>query len=96
MVWKSLATKGLSQLGGHLSLEDWIMSNLCNKTEDSYWPTKFLVTLWYIWKWRNGVCFEGKRIHVQDRVEFLLGKYKEHLTAIAVQREPKHLNCNIR
>ena len=79
---ESSDSKGYGSAGGESRLEDWIMLNLCNKSEDRNWPTKFLIMLWYIWKWRNGVCFEGTSLNVQDKVGFLLSKYKEHIAAI--------------
>ena len=86
-IWQTLAMQGLGQLGTDLNFEDWFRLNISNVGGDGDWPSKFLITLWYIWKWRNIVCFEGTNLSVHGKVRLLLSMYTEHLEALQSEDE---------
>jgi len=72
----------LGQPSSNLSFEDWFEWNVRHNSDDNDWPTNFLITLWFIWKWHNGVYFDGTILSVQTKVGILQNKYKEHRQAM--------------
>ena len=50
--------------------------------QDETWPTKYLIILWYIWKWRNGACFDRTAYIPHHKTHYLLEKCEELIQAI--------------
>ena len=44
--------------------------------------TKFMITLWYIWKWRYAYCLEGMEEIPRAKGVFLFNKFREVLHAL--------------
>ncbi|KAJ8433992.1 hypothetical protein Cgig2_012685 [Carnegiea gigantea] len=40
----------------NLELKEWVLCNLTHMTNDTTWPMKFTVALWWLWRWRNEAC----------------------------------------
>ena len=57
-VWQALQQQGLYSSANNEGLHGWIQQNITGKHEDPNWPTKFLITMWCIWKWQCMHCFE--------------------------------------
>lgn len=55
-------------------LHQWIRSNLATSDTNPKWPTTFAVTFWWIWKWRNKMCFEGNSDNPPDPPNFIRRK----------------------
>lgn len=51
-------SKGCGRRGMNEDLHTWIHLNLTDSSVDPNWPTKFVLILWWAWKWRNAACFE--------------------------------------
>ena len=49
--------KGLQGIGEEYKNE--ILLNIRDVLADKGWPTKFIVTMWWLWHWRNAACFES-------------------------------------
>jgi len=62
-VWRELQARGLSYLAGEETFHLWVNRNLRTFRDNPDWPMEFMVTLWYIWKWRCTYCLGG----TQDR-----------------------------
>jgi len=56
--------------------------NLDGSHVDPTWPTKFAITLWYIWKWRCAHSHNAIADIPTDIGEFLLFKFQEVLQAL--------------
>jgi len=59
-----------------------IQQNLDGSHDDSTWPTKFAITLWYIWKWRCAHCHNASTEIPTDIGEFLFYKFREVTQAL--------------
>ena len=46
------------------------------------WSIKFLITLWYIWKWRCAQCLGGEEEVPKEKGIFLQTKFREVLHAL--------------
>ena len=67
---------------GELDFRTWVKENILHEQGGADWPTKFTITAWYIWKWRNAFCFDTpEKIHV-DKIRFLLRRFAEVLKAL--------------
>ena len=60
----------------------WIQQNLNGSHDDPTWPTKFTITLWYIWKWRYAHYHNALAEIPTDIGEFLFYKFQEVLQAL--------------
>jgi len=59
-VWRWLVIQDMCSLALSTSCNAWIELNVRTMHNDREWPTKFLITMWYIWKWLNARCFHRK------------------------------------
>ncbi|BFG34315.1 hypothetical protein CerSpe_205890 [Prunus speciosa] len=63
-VWDAVCTpRQLSNLST-TNMQIWFMGNLCSKATWGAglpWPSVFLFTCWFIWKWRNHYIFTDKK-----------------------------------
>ena len=82
ITWQAILAKGSGRLEANLNFKEWFLMNICDQGKDGNWPTKFLITMWYIWKWRNGVCFNATEQIPRDKVAFLLCKFDEVVEAL--------------
>ena len=64
------------------------------KRDGLNWPAKFLITCWYLRKWRNAVCFRSMERISTHRGQFLLTKFEEVLAALNDEpRETERPEC---
>jgi len=73
----NLGTKGYNG-----EFHTWLLLNLKDTEQEVTWPAKFLLILWYIWKWRNGVCFDRTTFIPHHKIQFLLEKCDEVIRAL--------------
>ena len=81
-VWAFFFGNRMGIHGNRLGFREWIEENVmgCKHQED--WPTKFITTIWYLWKWQNAACFKFGRNITIDKPYFLMGRFKEILRAL--------------
>ena len=82
LVWYSLAESGTYCEAQEAEFPVWIQQNLDGSHVDPNWPTKFTITLWYIWKWRCAQCHNQFAEIPSNVGEFLLHKFQEVLQAL--------------
>ena len=80
--WQGLQPQGVTGSTNNEGLYGWIQHNITRTHEDPDWPTKFLVTMWYIWKWRCMHCFGTRGEVPREKDLFLLAKFREIITAL--------------
>ena len=94
-VWSFLENKGFQCRALNMNVATWIKENTRLQKEDPSWPTKFLVTCWYLWKWRIAVCFESSNHILEHKGSFLLTKF-EILAALSNQSQMTGRPENVR
>jgi len=76
-VWLDLQRKGISYSFAQEEFKDWLQKNLAGTHVDPNWPTKFAITLWFIWKWRCAACFGNTEKIPTEKGLFLCDKFQE-------------------
>ncbi|KAJ8426081.1 hypothetical protein Cgig2_006789 [Carnegiea gigantea] len=89
-VWRLLAQQDVQCLCPVTPLNEWIKGNVQGCHKDSNWSTKFLTTLWYIWKWRNAYCFDNLSELPEDKGQFLTTRFRDLLKALELDNNPCH------
>ncbi|XP_073051225.1 uncharacterized protein [Primulina eburnea] len=88
-VWERLFPMKRLIQNPNLSLENWLRTNLetrrYNKMEIE-WNRAFAITLWGIWQWRNKLVFDGKKMDVNTKVEWVKNKVSEIKAAFASKK----------
>lgn len=77
VIWQSLGSTRMGNLSLEREVNDWIANNVKESSRDSNWPTKLTWTCWYIWKWKNAVCFRQLEDISHDNDQFLRGSFDE-------------------
>jgi len=72
----------MSCIASNSELQEWIQHNIKGLHEDPEWPEKFVITLWYILKWRCDFCFDNAAAIAAQKGEFLMTRFQEILTAL--------------
>lgn len=74
-IWKSLlGTRGFQQTES-LGFRELIDANLEGKFHancDEGWPALFMLTTWWLWKWRNELIFKKEDHDHQHKMEWLM------------------------
>jgi len=78
-VWQELRIEGLRYIAGEEEFSKWIRQNLQRTHDDPDWSTKFMITLWYIWKWRCSYSFNADEENPREKGKLLLNKFRETL-----------------
>ena len=81
-IWSSLSEKGFCCVANGADFPNWLQLNLAGSHHDSKWPTKFAISLWYLWKWRCSYCHNEPGKISTDTTEFLIHKFQEILQAL--------------
>ncbi|KAJ8428422.1 LOW QUALITY PROTEIN: hypothetical protein Cgig2_003124 [Carnegiea gigantea] len=81
-LWNVLELEGLKCVADDTNVIAWIKANSVLKQDGLHGPTKFLLTCWYLWKWRNAICFCSMECIPTHRGQFLLAKFEEVLAAM--------------
>ncbi|KAJ8420951.1 hypothetical protein Cgig2_010780 [Carnegiea gigantea] len=80
-VWASLKAIGLDFVFDELNFMEWLIHNIRGSYADRDWSTKFLMTLWYLWKWRCLTCLNDSRDIPRSKGKFLLVRFTEIIRA---------------
>jgi len=83
-VWQYLEGHSLRQLAPDAYCNAWIEGNLKGRHRDLEWATKFLLTIWYIWKQRNAFYFIRIEEILEEKGRFLLGRFRDKLHALGL------------
>ncbi|KAJ8451425.1 hypothetical protein Cgig2_017816 [Carnegiea gigantea] len=92
-VWRWLAIQGMCSLASSASCNAWVELNVRTMHSDEEWPTKFLITMWYIWKWRNARCFHQEGDIPAEKGGFVLTRFKDIIYAFQM-KHPFTLKSN--
>jgi len=79
-VWQWFHSTGMGKFDSQLPFNEWAKLNILGKD-----LMKVVTTMWYIWKWRTLVCFNGVDTIPNDKPKFLLGQFHEILDALAME-----------
>ena len=82
VTWQVLEKAGMRCVASDTGLQEWIQQNIRRTHEDPEWPEKFVITMWYIWKWRCALCFDNAGEIPVEKGEFLVTKFREILNAL--------------
>ena len=81
-MWHALQAKGLYYLASDATCHQWVQLNMRGAHEDPDWPTKFMITVWYLWKWRCALSLGQSETIPSDKIGFLLNKFRKILYAL--------------
>lgn len=62
-IWKQLLGDRIMQRMENLDFRKWMDCNLRGKGGGRHgeeWPNVFIITAWWIWKWRNDLVFKDE------------------------------------
>ena len=81
-LWRRLVIPRKQQRFFNQPLLEWLYENLTNEksANGDQWPTTFVLTVWWCWKWRCGYVF-GETGKCRDRVQFVKDKIQEVILA---------------
>ena len=85
--WQSTQSPTVIGTESFEGITAWLQHNLAHQLEDPNWPTKFLITLWYIWKWRCMICFGSQDDIPMERHHFLTAQFWDILNALSRDRD---------
>ncbi|KAF7833310.1 uncharacterized protein G2W53_015643 [Senna tora] len=71
-----------------MDLQDWIHSNISNKSE---WNTRFALSVWSIWKQRNEIIFKNKARSLVS-IKMMTDRYMEGITKAGLINSSNDLN----
>ncbi|CAL1380726.1 unnamed protein product [Linum trigynum] len=65
-----------------LEQTSWFRMNLkgvFGGTDAEVWPSRFALTCWYVWKYRNDYIFQGKKLAESSLINYVISKTKDWL-----------------
>ena len=80
-VWHFLELQSMKYLAPDAFCNTWIEVNVTGCHNGADWATKFLTTIWYLWKWRN-TLLQPIRGYPPDKGVFLLIRFSDILHAL--------------
>jgi len=84
-VWNYFEQAGEGTHDPRLTMAEWIHRNVTMTRHNSQWPTKFVTTVWWLWRWRNDRCF-GRTLNIpSDKFRFLFQRLQENIKAISLE-----------
>lgn len=63
--WGALCPSAVSRNKWRNSFQGWLNQNIAGygpNTDVGDWSTVFIVTIWWLWKWRNAEVFNKKNL----------------------------------
>lgn len=79
-VWTNINIGDKSGTSNPLDFNNWLTRNVTGTGDDQRSKkrkARCAITIWWIWKWRNDVIFNGTNRDVKDKVEWLHNQFKE-------------------
>lgn len=82
-VWQKLGVLNI-QFQDTMMFSDWILKNIEEGTaiRGSEWPREFVVTCWWLWRWRNEKSFNSTPSIPLDQASFLFARIGEIKRAV--------------
>lgn len=87
-IWNAVLGPTARRILENLSWDEWLQANLKGDASmglRAEWPSRFIIRLWWIWRWRNEAIFEGNDVPMERKLVWLLQKEKEVETAFAAR-----------
>jgi len=91
-----LKSKGVYNILLELELKEWKFHSTTQTHTDPHWQAKFLVTLWYLWKWRFPYCFNMREESTLEKGIFLLSKFREIIRTLGKEDTSKAQHVHTR
>lgn len=79
-VWRSINAEEITGMSSSMDFEGWLYTNLTGKPggqKRKQRSARFVITIWWIWKWRNDYIFNGTKKEVKEKIEWLQKQFKE-------------------
>jgi len=92
-IWRFFARLNLGKRGYDADFRSWFLANLTDMQQDETRLTKYLVILWYIWKWRNGACLGRTNYIPLHKFHYLMEKCDKVLQAL--HKNARECNYNV-
>ncbi|XP_075508178.1 uncharacterized protein LOC142545090 [Primulina tabacum] len=93
-IWRCFMSTNAFQNILKLSFDEWFRANLGQERQNMdtrNWNVLFAITLWWLWKWRNDLVFNNKRLDVHLKVKQLKNQLNEIKSAFSSSRVmPSH------
>ena len=73
-LWAQLANQEGWRRSHHLPFREWLVWNLTliNPLDaNKDWKNQLAICLWWIWRWKNELTFQNKKIGVQAKVAWV-------------------------
>jgi len=71
-VWQWIYNHGICILDNSMEFKD----------DGDEWVMKFVIIMWYIWKWQNAGCFNSSNTIPADKPNFLLRRFSNICSAL--------------
>lgn len=97
-IWNSLSRNGGDRRWETLNFRDWIDANLNGKwfgQGECNWPATFMISVWWLWRWRNDTVFNGVTHEHRNKVDWLKKQCENIHEAFAKAKEPGLNSWNI-
>lgn len=91
VIWKAFLRPQVLAVLNSLSWENWLVANITGDRSlglDVNWPEKFANRLWWMWRWRNELIFNGRRTSLDQKLHWLRLKDVEISASFHKQRNP--------
>ena len=75
--WQELEVVGMHCTARDAGFENWLYQNISGHHENPEWAERFVITLWFIWKWRCKYCFDSEDTIPLARGQYLMAKFRE-------------------
>lgn len=75
LLWSKLGVRNEEELYG-LPLREWVLKNVdhINLTKGDNWPRVFVMTCWWLWRWRNERAFNAKPNFPINQCAFIMAR----------------------
>ncbi|WCJ28598.1 Polynucleotidyl transferase ribonuclease H-like superfamily protein [Euphorbia peplus] len=83
-VWNYFVPNNMFAYWSSLNLQDWLMYNINGMKHPEFhdkWETLFPTIIWWLWRWRCNMIFQGEERRLQDKLEFLKNTHKMEIEA---------------
>lgn len=82
-----------------MSLHEWFIANLLWRFHDGLptdWDVRFVLTIFWIWKWRNAFVFLEEMVPVMAKITLLKQLWLEVFEAYKLKRLINLRSCRMR
>lgn len=90
-IWDGMLGVNETNRTKQLNFRAWVDENLEGRKQvtcEGDWPVTFMVTAWWIWKWRNSEVFKGESYDFNQKMKWLMQQREEMKEAFAKMGDP--------